>query len=178
MILLDFLLKLFVWFHQGFSLSFDLVQQSLVFVLFFVQFSDFISQLFYQIQVCRCDLCVVCFDVRVFLGMLSCQFLYLVILLVLQLLNHLFAIVLHLWTDFLHFQVILFLQICGFSFKFLPEFSLPFIILCLKCKSIVLLRNFLLFKRYMECSDISLKSSFLDPVLIFQLFQSHFHIFS
>lgn len=63
MVLLDLLLKLLVWLDQGLSFTLDLVQESLVLVLFFVKFRDLVSQLLDQVKVCGCDFGVVGLDV-------------------------------------------------------------------------------------------------------------------
>jgi hypothetical protein len=63
----------------------DLAKQTLVLILLLMQFLDLVLELLDEIEVGRSDFRVVSLDVRIFLGVLSSQLLYLVVLLVLQL---------------------------------------------------------------------------------------------
>jgi hypothetical protein len=52
-----------------------------------VQGLDFILELFYQIQICGCDLSVVGLDVRVFLGVLGGELLNFIVFFIFKLLD-------------------------------------------------------------------------------------------
>ena len=59
------------------------------------------------------------------------QFLYLIVLLILQLLYQVLPEVLHLVPHLLHLQVVFLLQVVGPAFKLLSEFRLSLVIFCL-----------------------------------------------
>jgi hypothetical protein len=140
------LLEYVVGLHQLLPFLLDLGQQPLVLVLFLMQLLDFVLELLDEIEVGGCYFGVVGLDIRVFLGVLGSQLLYLVVLLVLELLDQVFAEILHLVAHLLHLQVVFLLQVIGPSLEFLPQLSLPLVIFSLEGKGIVLLRELLLFE--------------------------------
>ena len=91
LVLLDQLLPVFpylllqyvIGLDQFLAFLLDLGQEAFVLVLFLMQFLDLVLELLDEIQIGGCYFGVVCLDIRVFLGVLGCQLLYLIVLLVL-----------------------------------------------------------------------------------------------
>lgn len=81
--------------------------------------------------------------------MLSRQSLYLIVLLILQLLDKVFSIVLHLISHFLHLQIVLLLQVICPALELLPQLGLPLVVLGFEGEGIVLLAELLLLERDM-----------------------------
>lgn len=52
------------------------------------------------------------------------------------------------------------------------------VVFSLEGKDVVFLAEFLLFEGDVKCSDISFKRSFLDSMLVFELFEGDLDIFS
>ena len=82
--------------------------------------------------------------------MFGCQLLDLVVLLVLELLDEIFPVVLHFVPYLLHLEVVLFLQVRGLPFELLPQLGLSLIVLGLEGEEVVLLAQLLLFEGYVE----------------------------
>lgn len=108
--------------------------------------------------------------------MLCGQFFDLIVLFVLQLFDEVLPVVFHLVSHLLHLEVVFLLQVVGPSLELLPQLCLPFVVLCLKGEGIVLLRKLLLLQRDMQRSNVSLQRSFLDAMLILELFHGDLNI--
>ena len=70
---------------------------------------DLVFELFDEVQIGGSNLGVVGLYVGIFFSMFGCKLLNFIVLFVLQLLNQIFTIVIHLTSHFLHFQVVFFL---------------------------------------------------------------------
>lgn len=76
----------------------------------------------------------------------------------------------------MHLQVVLLLQIVGLALELLPQFGLPLIVLGFQRKGIVFLAEFLLLEGDAERSNISLQGTFLDAMLILELFERNLNV--
>mmetsp|Transcript_17426 Transcript_17426/g.16620 ORF Transcript_17426/g.16620 Transcript_17426/m.16620 type:complete len:245 (+) Transcript_17426:329-1063(+) len=141
-------------------------------LIFPLGFIKFILELFDQIQVGVSDLLVIVFDVIVLLCMLACQVLDGCILLVFDLLNHLFSLPLHFFPQEEHLVLVLQLDLIGYPLILLPH--LGGLLVLLPGESIQILRvsHLLLLLLNLQSPNVLLELPFVHSVFIFNVLQS------
>lgn len=84
----------------------------------------------------------------------------------------------HLIAYLLHLEIVLFLQIIGFSLKLLTKLGLSLVVFCLKGEGVILLAELLFLEGDVESTHVGLECSFFDAVLILQLLKGDLYVFA